>query len=80
MVFELFFILFLGDPVAFQPILRRIQFMRSQYVKLVLVVLDPFAADSIGHDFPLRSKSVFDLNSFKIFLLGILFNSAELFA
>ena len=73
----------LGDPVAFQPILRRIQFMRSRYVKLVLVVLDPFADDSIGPDFPLRSKFVFDSlwwDFWNFSFLGILFNSAELFA
>ena len=46
---------FLGEPVAFQPILRRIHFLWTRYVQLKLVVIDPVALDPIGPDFPLRS-------------------------
>ena len=53
---RLVFIYHLGAPVAYQSLLKKIQFVSSRYIRLVLVLFDPSAADSIEDDFPLLSK------------------------
>ena len=45
-----------GRPVAFQSVLKRIQHLTPQYVRLILVVVDSIAAVSVEPEFPLRSK------------------------
>ena len=52
----MFHLFYLGGPVAFQPLLKRIHHIASKHVRMVLVVVDPIASDPIGSDFPLRSK------------------------
>ena len=71
--------------MAFQPLLKRIHFMMTKFVRLNLIVVDPNASDSIGPDFPLRSKfyttfsNGFLLDSVSFLFLGILFHGPDLF-
>ena len=44
--------------MGFQPLLKKIHFMMTKYIRLYLVLVDPDIADSIGPEFPLRSKFI----------------------